>query len=261
MLQMQCYLGRVPRPITSLRRLSHALLGRTEARLLATDWWAVFVEILVVVLGIIIAFELNEWDQRRQQRKEAEQILRHLSEETAADIAAISTIADQHTESAANYRMLLVAIEDRASAKGYNRSGDADCNLLRMPAVRYHSPGGLEAGERADLIEDLRLRHLIRRADAERAFNDRQLDYFRDAFDRYGDVIEPYMHWQLTRPGSFECSVDIDALTGDPRAVSLLPKVGRDQQRFAEYRQRELAATKLVSARALCLRQQNCGRT
>ena len=127
-----------------------------------------------------------------------------------------------------------------------------------MPAIRYHSPRGLEAGERAELIEDARLRHLIRSADAERIFNDRQLDYFRDAFARYSEAIEPYMKWQATKAGGFACSVDIAGLAANPEAVAILPKAGRDQQQFAEYRHRELASARGVSSRALCLLHQNC---
>jgi hypothetical protein len=127
-----------------------------------------------------------------------------------------------------------------------------------MPAVRYHSARGLEAGERADLIEDAQLRHLIRAADADRAFNDRQLDYFRGVFYRYGDVIEAYMRWRPNESGGFECSVDIAGLATDAKAVALLPKAGRDQQRFADYRQRELVSAQRVSARALCLRHRKC---
>ena len=246
------------RPITSLHRLSQALAARTGARVRTTDWWAVVVEIAVVVLGIIIAFELNEWDQRRQARQEAVQVLNHLSEETAADIAAISLILDGHQQSADNYRMLIAAMGDPAAAEAYRRRGDAGCNLLRLPAVRYHSPRGLEAGERADLIDDARLRHLIRSADADRAFNDRQLDYFRDSFHRYSEVLEKYMEWRPTNAGEFGCRVDIAALAADRAAVALLPKAGRDQLRFAVYRTRELASTQNVSRRARCLRERNC---
>src|SRR3712207_3389955 len=119
------------RPITSLRRLSKALVARTNERVEATDWWSVLVEIGVVVLGIIIAFELNEWDQRRQARQEARLILRHLAEEAAADIKAIRAIRDEHRESAGNYALLLAAIPNSASAEAYGRRGAGGCNLLR----------------------------------------------------------------------------------------------------------------------------------
>lgn len=246
------------RPITSLRRLASALVARGRDRVRETDWWSVLVEIAVVVLGIIIAFELNEWDQRRQERQEERTLLRHLAEETVADIAAIGEIREQHLQSADNYALLASAVRDPVAAETYLRRGDAGCNLLRLPAVRYHSPRGLEAGERAGIIEDAALRHLIRASDAERSFNDRQLDYFRDAFHRYSEVLEPYMRWQLVAAGMATCSVDIAALAQDPTAVSVLPKAGRDQQRFAYYRQREIDSAKAVLDRARCLSRRNC---
>ena len=248
----------MPRPITPLRRLTQAILSRTDVRIRNTDWWTVAVEVGIVVLGILIAFELNEWDQRRQVRYEEELVLRHLIEETTADVAAISLIRNEHRQSAANFRMLIAAIGDPVRINAFQDRGELGCNLLRMPAVRYHSPRGLEAGERADLIDDAELRHLIRAADAERAFNDRQLDFFRDAFDRYSEVIEPYLQWTLNPQGSFGCSVNAASLLTDRLAVGVLPKAGRDQLRFAEYRERELLSTKRVAARAKCLQQRTC---
>lgn len=247
--------------MTHLRRLSRALLSGTDERVRRTDWWAVLVELGVVVLGILIAFELNEWDQRRQTRNEEELVLRHLVEETGADMAALASIRDEHRQSAANHRMLIAAATDPTAIQAYARRGDAGCNLLRMPAIRYHSPRGLEAGERADLIEDETLRHLIRAADAERAFNDRQLDFFRAAFDRYSEVLEPYLRWTPAANGSFDCRVDVAGLLDDPVAVALLPKAGRDQQRFADYRDDERRAAERVSKRAQCLREGSCSAT
>src|SRR3712207_1925578 len=139
----------MPRPITSLRRLSQALLTRTHRRVRSTDWWAVLVEVGVVVLGIIIAFELNAWDQRRQAHSDGIVMLRHLAEETIADIVAIRAIRDEHRQSADNYALLLSALTDSRAAETYRQRGESGCNLLRMPAVRYHSPNGLEAGERS----------------------------------------------------------------------------------------------------------------
>ena len=127
-------------------------------------------------------------------------LLRHLREETGADIASILAIRDEHRQSAANYGLLLGAVRGSGPCGVYARLGDDGCNLLRLPAVRYHSPQGLEAGERADLISDAELRHRIRAANAERAFNDRQLDCFRDAFDRYSNVIEPFLEWRPANP-------------------------------------------------------------
>ena len=247
------------RPIGLLRRRSRALVARARTRVGTTDWWNVLVEIAVVVLGIVIAFELSEWDQRRQARAEEKQLLRHLREETAADIASILAIRDEHRQSAANYRLLLGAVRDPALAAAYARLGDDGCNLLRLPAVRYHSPQGLEAGERADLITDAELRHLIRAANAERAFNDRQLDYFRDGFDRYSNLLEPFLVWRPAQSGTFDCRVDIARLAADPGAVALLPKAGRDQQRFAEYRHDELVSAQRVANRTACLQDKSCG--
>ena len=250
------------RPTTALQRIATAL-SHGKGKLRATDWWAVLVELTVVVVGILIAFELSNWGERRQRAFEERQLLQRIDEEARGDYAVLEFIRNEHLASVANYRLLARAVTDPVAHRQYHRRGDAQCNLLRLPAVQRHSAaaGGLAAGDRAEQISDERLRMLLRKADAQRVFSDSQLVYFRESFQRYAAVIEPHMPWQMGSGGAntFHCGVNIDTLRTDPTAVMLLPKLARDQAQFARYRQLELDATKAVLERVSCLRSGTCG--
>ena len=258
---MRANLAGMARPITALQRISN-LLSHGRGKLRSTDWWAVGIELTVVVLGILIAFELANWGERRQRASEERQLLQRIEEEARGDYAVLDFIRNQHLESVENYRLLARAVTDATAHSHYHRRGDAQCNLLRLPAVRRHSSaaGGLAAGERIEQISDERLRHLLRQADASRAFADSQLDFFRNSFHRYSVVIEPHMPWQMGAAGAetFRCGVDIDTLRADPAAVALLPKLARDQAQIARYRTLELDATRAVVERVSCLRRGTC---
>ncbi len=249
------------RPITSLRRLSHALVRRGGERVRGTDWWAVFVELLVVVVGILIAFELTNWGERRNRAAAERQLLERIEEEARGDFAAVRAARAENQQSAENYRLLTSAVSDPAAHAAYHRRGEAACNLLRLAAVPRASagPGGLAAGERIELISDAELRKRLRHADARRTFSDRQLDFFRQSFQRYSAILEPHMNWSFGSNGEPKCGVDIDSLRADPAAVALLPKLYRDQRQFARYREAEMTSTRAVLERVRCLREGRCG--
>ncbi|WP_162888211.1 hypothetical protein [Sphingomonas mesophila] len=243
------------RAYSPLHRLGRALLARGGAKVRGTDWWAVLVEIAIVVLGILIAFQLDAWADRRAERTAERLLWARLAEEARGDINALDNIIGEHLESAENYRLLAAASADPALADAYRRRGRDGCNLLRLPAVQRQSSGaiGQAVGARIELIRDPKLRRALRLADAKRVFSDRQLDYFRAAFDRYGERIEPHMRWTFTPSGAVACSVDVAALAADRAAVGLLPKLHRDQRTFARYRAAEARSLRSVERRALRL--------
>lgn len=247
----------VTRTFTSLQRLSAALLHRGATRAGGTDWWAVLVELMVVVLGILIAFQLDGWGKRWEAERSEQALLKRLEVEAKNDLSGLKLVRDQHIESAANYRFLARTAADPATRRG---GGSDSCNLLRFPAVRRHAGGALgqAAGERGDLVSDSLLRQALRRAEAERSFNDSQLIYFRDSFHRYAEQIEPHMIWSFGPTKDPACKVDVDSLRADPAAMAILPKLYRDQRRFAIYRQLEVEATATIIDRLACLRGGRC---
>lgn len=248
------------RPFTALHRLSRALLSRGASRVGGTDWWTVFIELAVVVFGILIAFQLDNWGKRWQARQDERALLQRIWVEAASDRSNLEVVRDQHIESADNYRRLAKAAGTPPGRRTLDVGGRDSCNLLRLPAVRRHAGGAisLAAGERGDLVTDAVLRDALRKAQAERAFNESQLTYFRDNFLRYSDRIEPHMIWRFGGQGQAVCAVDINGLRRDAAARAVLPKLYRDQRRFAIYRQLEVQATEAVISRVACLRQGNC---
>ncbi|QIK95132.1 hypothetical protein G7076_00295 [Sphingomonas sp. HDW15A] len=241
------------RHYSPLHRLSRAILARGSEKLRGTDWWAVFVEIAIVVLGILIAFQLDSWGERREQRRAERLLWQRLAEETRNDIAVLDNVLGQHLESAENYRLLADAVANPGRQVDFDGRGRATCNLLRLPAVQRQSSGaiGQAAGSRLELISDPELRKLLRQADANRIFSDRQLDFFRANFLRYGDNIEPHMLWRFIDNGRTACRVNVDALRADSKAVALLPKLYRDQRQFARYRAYEVQSLRAVEKRVL----------
>ena len=243
------------RRYSPLHRLSRAILARGSERVRTTDWWAVFIEITIVVLGILIAFQVDAWGQRRAEQRAELVLMQRIAEEARADARTLGSIRQQHIDSATNHELLSRAVRDPSLEAGYHRRGTSGCNLLRMPAVRRQSAGaiGQAAGARLELIRDPELRRLLRLAEAQRSFADRQLEFFRAAFLNYSIIVEPYLIFEFGPKGQVPCHVDIAGLRQNPAAVGLLPKLARDHRRFAEYRGQEREALVNVAKRVACL--------
>lgn len=245
------------RPPLFLHRWSRVLAGRARG----TDWWMVGIEIGIVVLGILIAFQLDRWGDRITQRQEERRLLERIVAEARASVRALDFIIVGHRESADNYRLLALAADEHAAAQRYPLSGRDGCNLLRVPAVQRPASGAiaLAAGQRGEVIADTRLRQLLAGTVAAREFGDAQLDYFRANFLNYGRSIEPHMRWRFTGLGTeAECQVDVAAMTADKAATALFPKLARDQLRLADYRAVERDSLLQLTARAACLLESTC---
>lgn len=87
-------------------------LTRTTARLSDAlkrqDWVAVTVELLVVVIGVLVALEVNQWAERRQTRALQHEYLLRLKEDLQMERAE----ADRFT-AVADHRLAAVSLLDR----------------------------------------------------------------------------------------------------------------------------------------------------
>ena len=84
-----------PRPTmpTSAPRPAHSILGRLAGAVRRQDWFTVALEVVIVVLGVVIGFQVTAWGQARSDAAREQRYLRQL----AADLretARLTTEAD-----------------------------------------------------------------------------------------------------------------------------------------------------------------------
>lgn len=244
--------------LTRFQRAAAGVWARAAGRARGADWLAVAGELLIVVFGILIAFQLDRWAEHWSRDQERRLFLQRLAEESAANADALTSLNDQFRGVTGEVLRLSRAVSGPEAARGTAAYG---CGALHLPAPRLQSAAIDEAADTdaLALLPDAELRRLIHQAAATNRFVDRQLDYFRDAFQRFGDRLDRYTLWRIGRNGSeLSCEIPLDALAGDAEAVSLLARVYRDRYRFAEIQRDQLAVQKALGERARCLLDGRC---
>jgi hypothetical protein len=66
-------------------------LAKLSKRLREHDWFAAFIEVLIVIVGILVALQVSNWNEDRQDRNLAREYERRLHEELQSDLANIAS--------------------------------------------------------------------------------------------------------------------------------------------------------------------------
>jgi len=141
---------------------------RTTARLSGAlkrqDWAAVAIELLVVIIGVLVALELNQWAERRETRVLEHSYLIRLKE----DLQMERDQADRFT-AVVNRRLEAVALLDRLASDPTALVGDprdVPCALATVswgsfPPVHNISYLELQNTGRMSLIRSVALRRML----------------------------------------------------------------------------------------------------
>ena len=81
-------------PPTEAPRRAHTFLGRLAEAVREQNWFAVALEVVIVVLGVLIAFQVNAWGAERADRAREQVLLRGLRADFAENRAKYERIAE-----------------------------------------------------------------------------------------------------------------------------------------------------------------------
>lgn len=79
---------------------------------LKSEWYKYIIEIIVVMLGILIAFNLEQWRDTRNNKKREIEILKEFKGALAADLMEMQNNIRMHEYSILSSRMILQVIQD-----------------------------------------------------------------------------------------------------------------------------------------------------
>ena len=191
-------------------------LQRTIAAFRERDWAGIAIELLVVTLGVLLAFQIDQWAQDRRLARDERQFLERMWHETNEAVRENDWVVWLH---AANRRSLIRGLQARSdpSALAGYRLG---CGADSMPGLGFNDTSyeELSASGRLSMVSDPQIRLELRRVAAAQADAVAQLNYARQRGLSIRQALEPYYRLDIDADGQRACSLDWPALVRDPLA-------------------------------------------
>lgn len=197
----------------------HSRLQRLMGAFRERDWTGIAIELAVVTLGVLFAFQIDQWGQDRRQARDEHQFLERMWRETNEAIQENDWVISLH---AFNRRSLIRGLNARSDPQGLARYTAGGCGADSLPGLGFNdtSYGELSASGRLGIVDDPQIRMDLREVAAAQADAVAQLNYSRQRGTLIRQALEPYLRLDVDRAGTRLCTTNWPALVRDPAAVN-----------------------------------------
>jgi hypothetical protein len=220
------------------------------------DWPHALVELVIVVVGILIAVAINNWAQARHDAALEAHYLDRLLADSTENLTMLQERINLHTRRADTLARLSKWLTSGTQPPTDGEISDVLCRWFMQPALRLRREtyAELVSTGNLSLLRDVPLRKLLEQADARHAEASR-LDHFIDTLQRIAEPLNRYRKWEIDPNSPFEvgCRFDLQGMRSDPAIPSILAQLYRDQTLNRSFRQQELAAVRAVHDRIMKL--------
>lgn len=211
-------------PTVRMGGLNHAL-----SLLKQRDWVGIGIEFAVVTLGILLAFQIDQWGQDRRQARDERQFLQRMWRETALAIRENDWAVQIHSASR------------RGGVEGLNSTGDEPalarlaatpqrgCGLTSFPGLGFNDTSyeELSSSGRLNLVSDPDLRAELREVAAAQADAVTQLNYSRSLGIAIFQSLQPFYTLGFDANGNPTCFTNWPSLVKDQTARNSVVRAAR----------------------------------
>lgn len=195
------------------------IVKRVAEALRRQDWAAVAIEFLLVVLGILIAFQINEWSTEAQAKRERDAASRRLLAESEQNVAYVRLGVTLQKQSFDDLSYALGEVQ-----AGRWRSADQKRMTRGLQSARTALPLSPPSAVYDDLIAsgifgkigDVRLRSAIARYRATLKFHGEVVNNVRETAPALEEHAAFLYSFNDKGPRRVRLDVDFDALENDP---------------------------------------------
>lgn len=232
------------------------ILRRVTEHLKQQHWTAIAIDLIIVVLGVFIGLQVDNWNETRNERAREHTYLGRLSVDFDANVKTLEAYVDGRRHDGQTLANLAVALQD-----GGNAPSDRDLQrpLCRwgaapLPDLRQGTYNELVSSGALSILHDEKLRVLL--ADYSAA-EDRSayVSTLLPAVQHAAEPLESYRTWVVTRDsaanfnGAVSCEFDIAGMRRDPRMPSIIAQLVRYQKLHETYRGAQLVSARAVGGR------------
>jgi hypothetical protein len=238
-----------------------ARLVRVSNALRARDWLGLVLELAVVTIGVLLAFEIEQWGQRRNQARQERDFLERFYVENQASARELTELLQIHHRVISELGAAIRARNDPVKLDQMSRRQDFGCKIAYMQTAAYNDTAfdELLASGRLNLISDLELRSLVRQLAASQALGAAVAEHGRMQLPYTLPNLNPYYSLTINERGEPVCHFDWRALARDPVAVTSVARLVARHRLISDARQNTLQLTRRVEERLACvLKKRSC---
>ena len=210
-----------PHAPNRLRRLRTALRRR--------DWLGIGIELLVVTLGVLLAFQIDQWAQDRRQAREERQFLGRMWRETAAAIEETQWVMTLHARFRSEFVRAFRAIDDPAALAGLVGAPNIGCRASVVPGLGFNDTSfqELSTSGRLNIVSDDGVKSALREVVAAQADAESQRQNSYEIALESQRALDPYYVLGLDANDDRTCHMDWLRLARDPAARNALLRAVR----------------------------------
>jgi hypothetical protein len=240
------------------------ILQRIAAGLKSRDWFTVVLEVAIVVVGIFIGLQVDDWNQTRKDRAAEQRYLERLAIEVAENRDGALARMESHERRARILRLTFRYLRDGQSELPTKADlSRALCRWHVLPSfrLRTNTYDELVATGNLTLIESEDIRNLLLEAHSQHEVARQQLALFGDTIQEIAAPFRPFLDWSPLLASEQEedfrslnivggsCNVDLEGLRLVGGVLSIMAELYRSQAIFADYRRLEAEADARVLAK------------
>ena len=229
---------------------------RITEHLKQQHWTAVFLDFVIVVAGVFIGLQVNNWNEARNERARERTYLERLLVDFDANVKTLETYVDGRRRDGQIMSNLAVALQDGGNPPNDGALQRPLCRwgAAPLPDLRQGTYDELVSGGALSVLRDEKLRILL--ADYAAA-EDRSayVGTLLPALQHAAAPLDMYRTWVVssdsaaTFNGSVRCNFNIAGMRRDPRMPSVIAQFVRYQKLHESFRSAQLDKAREVQAR------------
>jgi hypothetical protein len=234
--------------------LKSSRLSRLRDALKARDWLGITIELLVVTLGVLLAFEFEQWGQRRERAAQERQFMEELFADTQSGVEELKELVEVHEKVLREAPTALEARGNPAKISALPRRRDFGCGLSRPLLAPYNDTAYEELVQsgRISLLSDPRLRTAVRDLVASQNWGATQGTFTIELLNTSLPPLTPYYDITTSLDSDPLCRIDWPRLLADDQAVYAAIRLVRRHRVTWQVRKRTLALTLQVQQMLAC---------
>jgi hypothetical protein len=192
------------------------------------DWMGVGIEFAVVTLGVLLAFQIDQWGQDRRQAHDERQFLKRMWRETGTAMRENDWVIQVHSRNRRGAVEGLRRTGDEAALARFAVSADASC-LTSFPGLGFNDTSYEELGAsgRLNIVTDPEIRANLREVAAAQADAVTQLNYARSQSIPILQVLDSFTTLGFDADGNRICRIDWPRVVKDRLARNAVVRVAR----------------------------------